>query len=73
MSKTRNINRVATYAAIMERSKEEIADELAGILMLLYHNIPGELDTYSHGWNDSRKAIRITFQCDDWVKWEGKK
>lgn len=73
MSKKRNINRAATFDAIMKRSKEEIADQLAGILMLLYHNIPGELDTYSHGWNDSRKAIRITFQCDDWVIREYKK
>lgn len=73
MNKTRNINRVATYAAIMERSKEEIADELAGILMLLYHDIPGEADSYTHGWNDSRKTLRNTLGCDAWVIWEGRK
>lgn len=68
MSKTRNINRVATYAAIMERSKEEIADELAGILMLLYHEQPGPRSTYKEGWIDSRKAIRDIYLSDQWVR-----
>ncbi len=73
MSKTRNINRVATFDAIMKRSKEDIADQLAGILMLLYHEFQVEDQTYTAGWNDSRKAIRELFQCDDWVKREYKK
>lgn len=68
MSKIRNINRAATFDAIMKRSKEEISDQLAGILMLLYHESTGENQTYFAGWNDSRKAIRELFQCDDWVK-----
>lgn len=67
MSKIRNINRVATFDAIMKRSKEEIADQLAGILMLLYHEFQSENTIYSAGWNDSRKAIRELFLCDNWV------
>jgi len=67
MSKTRNINRAATFDAIMKRSKEDIADQLAGILMLLYHEFQSENTIYSAGWNDSRKAIRELFETDHWV------
>lgn len=73
MSKIRNINRAATFDAIMKRNKEDIADQLAGILMLLYHEFQSENIIYSAGWNGSRKAIRELFQCDDWVIREYKK
>lgn len=68
MSKTRNISRATTYAAIMERSKEEISDQLAGILVLLYNDHPGVACPYTVGWNDSRKAIREILNTDRWVK-----
>lgn len=73
MSKIRNINRAATFDAIMKRSKEDIADQLAGILMLLYHEFQCEDRIFSAGWNGSRKAIRDLFETDHWVIREYKK
>lgn len=67
MSKIRKINRASTFDAIMKRSKEDIADQLSGILMLLYHEFQSENRIYTAGWNDSRKAIRELFLCDNWV------
>ena len=67
MSKLRKINRAATFDALMKRSKEEIADQLAGILMLLYSENPNPKSIYGYGWNDSRKVIRDLFETDHWV------
>lgn len=67
MSKLRKINRVATFDALMKKSKEEIADQLAGILMLLYAEIDNTQSAYGIGWNQSRKAIRALFDTDNWV------
>jgi hypothetical protein len=73
MSKSRFINSVATYDAIMNRSKEEIADQLVKILSLLYTFNEKPITTYGYGWNDSRKTIQVLCDTDLWVKRGNKK
>lgn len=52
------MTRHEVFAYLMRRKKEELADELALVHMLLTHYIDGTGE-YNEGWNDSRGALLL--------------
>lgn len=50
------MTRHEVFAYLMRRKKEELADELALIHMLLTHDNGGE-GAYDRGWKDSRDVL----------------
>lgn len=50
------MTRHEVFAYLMRKKKEELADELALIHMLLTHYLDGD-EAYDRGWKDSRDTL----------------